>query len=105
MHPRTLALKHETNDAFEYFPMHNYIFKCTYENRPTVPKFRGRGTPGTIIIWREDIDHLVEPLPDGNDRLNLVRVNTISDPILITCTYMPTEGAANADYADPQRNT
>ena len=67
---------------------------------PSLPKFRSRGFAGTATIWSSEIDHLIEPIPDGSHRINAVLISTSADPILLLNTYMPTEGAANVDYTE-----
>ena len=58
---------------------------------------RTRGTAGTAIIWKESIDHLIEPLPDNSNRVVAIRINTANSPLLIVNTYMPTLEAVQAD--------
>lgn len=53
-----------------------------------------------MTLWSDEIDHIAEPLPDGSDRVNVVMFHTQPTPLLLINTYMPTEGAANADYAE-----
>jgi hypothetical protein len=84
----------------EYFPDHNYSIKCVDDCNPSMPKFRIRGTAGTAIIWHQSIDHLVEPLPDGSDRLSIAMINSSPAPVLLINTHMPTEGAATSDYSE-----
>ena len=84
----------------EYFPASNHSFKCMDDNNPAMPKARVRGFAGTGMIWSEEIDHMIEPLADGSDRLNVVLINTEPKETLVINTYMPTTGAANSDYAE-----
>ena len=46
------------------------------------------------------MDHLVEHIPDGSDRLVLTEIATTDDPILQIDTYLLMEGSANAYYED-----
>ena len=92
-------LRYEVKLLTEFFPEHNFMAKCIDDNAPALPRYRTRGHAGTAIIWRQDIDHMVEPLQDGSDRLCAALVKTNPETILVN-TYMPTEGAANADYSE-----
>ena len=83
-----------------FFPGCNHSTKCIDDNEQALPQCRPRGSAGTSIIWHNDIDHLVEPLLDGSDRLNAVIVHSTPQPTIIINTYMPTIGAANADYEE-----
>ena len=93
-------LNFECNLMDEYFPSHNYIIKCVDDASPSLPKFRSRGTAGTAIIWHKDIDHLVQPLSGGSDRLCMISIQTTPTPTVILNTYMPTTGAATSDYQE-----
>ena len=84
----------------EYFPDHHSSTKCFDDVNPTSPKFRCRGTAGTSIMWNDSIDAHIEILPDGSDRLLAATIETSYDPILLINTYMPTNGAANSEYAE-----
>ena len=91
-------LNYEVSDALECLPKYKSNFKCVDDNIPSLPKYRTRGTAGTAIIWRDDVDYLVEPLDDGSDRVNVISIQTRNGPLILINTYMPTNGAANADY-------
>ena len=64
------------------------------------PKQRTRGTAGTAIIWKDDLDSIITPLNAGSDRTIAVQVISEEQPILLLNTYMPTEGAAQAVYEE-----
>lgn len=92
----------EATDLTEYFPQHDSIIKCIDDNNPTLPSFRPRGTAGTAILWKHEIDHIVEPVPDGSDRVCTILIHT-SNPLLVINTYMPTEGTTtSAEYSEIQ---
>ena len=91
-------LNFETQIIKEYFPNHTYKAKCIDDETPSLPKFRSRGHAGTATIWQEKIDHLIEPLPDGSDRIIVVKINSEPEPTILINTYMLTTGSTNADY-------
>ena len=91
-------LNFELKTINELFPDHNFSAKCMDDERPTLPKFRNRGHAGTAILWDKKIDHIIEPLPDGSDRVTAVKINCEPDPIILINTYMPTSGSTKADY-------
>ena len=80
------------------FPNHNYSIKCADDASPELPNMRIRETAGIAIIWKESINHIIEPLPDSSDRVHAIWVNTANSPLLIVNTYMSMLGAAKADY-------
>ena len=59
-----------------------------------------RGHVGTATIWHEKLDHLIEQLPDGSDRITVVKINSEPEPTILINTYMPTMGSANAEYEE-----
>ena len=93
-----LAFEGKKFDAF--FPGYQYIIKCADDADPVPPKQRRRGFHGTAIVWKADVDPLITPLPDGSDRLIAIQIQSEPQPILLMNTYMPTEGAAQADYQE-----
>ena len=91
-------LAHEGKEMEELFPNHRFIIKCVDDNMPILPMLRTRGTGGTAILWRENIDGRIDPLPEGRDRLCAVKIKTPNENLLLINTYMPTMGAAHGDY-------
>jgi hypothetical protein len=54
---------------------------------------RGYGVVG--FFWHKDLDQIVGMVEGGNERIQCIEVNQISNkPILIICVYMPTSGGS-----------
>ena len=74
--------------------------KCYDDSFPVLPKVKTRGHAGTAVIWKNELDHLVDPISDGSDRIQAVSLMGNYGPLLILNTYMPTLSAANACHDD-----
>ena len=57
---------------------------------------RHRGHGGVAICIHNKYEHLIEPIPDGGNRIVGIRLNT-TPPILILCVYLPCRGNSNTD--------
>ena len=55
---------------------------------------RHRGHGGVAICIHNKYEHLIEPIPDGGNRIVGMRLNT-TPPILIVCVYLPRRGISN----------
>lgn len=54
-----------------------------------------RGYRVVGICWHKDLDQIVGMVEGGNERIQCIEVNQISNkPILIICVYMPTSGGS-----------
>jgi hypothetical protein len=93
-------LNYEKNVLTSIFPDHNFVIKCTDDNNPDLPMYRRRGKAGTAVIWKKHLDHLIEPLPDGSDRVQAISVALTVPPLLLINTYMPTMGSKDPEYAE-----
>ena len=91
-------LAYEAKELWELFPDHRHMIKCIDDLLPVLPKVRSRAHGGTAILWRDNIDHCIEPQAAGSDRVCAVKVHTTTSTILLINTYMPTQGCANAIY-------
>ena len=49
-----------------------------------------------IICIHNKYEHLIEPIPDGGNRIVGIRLNT-TPPILMLCVYLPCRGNSNTD--------
>ena len=88
--------RHEADDLAEYCPDHNFVIKC-FDDADFMPlRVRSRGWHGTATIWKRSLDDAISPIEEGSDRVIAVIVGNM---ILIN-TYMPSQGAANANYAE-----
>ena len=93
-------LSFEGKELGEMFPEHNFRIKCIDDHEPAFPKMRGRGSAGTAILWKQHLDHIIEPLSDGSDRLLAIKIYASNHPTLLLNTYMPTCGSTQAAYDD-----
>ena len=68
---------------------------------PILPVQMPRGYGGTAILWKHDIDHLIQTLPDGGNRIQCVEVKG-ERPLLLISAYMPCRGLPDnvEDYND-----
>ncbi len=59
-----------------------------------------RGYAGTAILWKNSVDHAVEPIEDGSHRVCAVRISATDRQLILINSYMPTQGAdkAKSDY-------
>jgi exonuclease III len=60
------------------------------------PIMRHGGHGGVAICIHNKYEHLIEPIPDGGNRIVCIRLNT-PPPILIVCVYLPCRGNSNTD--------
>ena len=60
-----------------------------------------RGYGGAAVLWKPEIDHSVQPLPDGGNRTQCVQVKD-GTPLLLKSVYMPCRGLSDnvKDYVD-----
>ena len=58
------------------------------------PIMRHGGHGGVAICIHNKYEHLIEPIPDGGNRIVGMRLNT-TPPILIVCVYLPCRGTSN----------
>ena len=60
-----------------------------------------RGYGGVAVLWRKEIDHLVQDLPDGGNRIKCIEIKG-NVPILVVSVYMPCRGLKEnvEDFAD-----
>ena len=93
-------LNYEVELIAKIFPDCNFIIKCVDDAHPDLPMQRRRGTAGTAIIWRNELDDAIEIISDGSDRVAVIQVSTEEYQLLIINTYMPTMGCKNPEYGD-----
>ena len=90
---------YDKKELSEIFPSYENDVKCIDDKDPIPPLFRPRGQAGTACLWSSDMSSYVEILPDGSDRVQVIRLN-FDQPIVIINTYMPAEGThSNATYS------
>lgn len=74
----------------------NYVAKGVDINDPLMPISMPRGHGGVAIIWKTEIDHLVQPLNDGSEKIQAAEVKSATgDNLLIICVYLPAKGSKN----------
>jgi len=82
----------EQDKLSEYFPHHNYTVKSNDDDDPISPLERKRGLGGVAILWKKTLDHSIEKLSDGSNRILAVSLSTESGKICIISVYMPCKG-------------
>ena len=74
--------------------LHHQI-KCCDDNNPICPDMKPRGKGGVLTLWKDHMDHLITPLPDGSSRTMVTQIGT-DCPIFIINSYMPTNGSEDS---------
>jgi hypothetical protein len=89
----------EANMISTTFPTMDALVKCVDDHYPVSPMYRPRATAGVATVWPKTISSHVTPLPDGSDRLAVVRIQTNQGPLILLNTYMPSNRTQSmADY-------
>ncbi|MES9880811.1 MAG: reverse transcriptase family protein [Sedimenticola sp.] len=70
---------------------YNSVGKAVDTGDPILPAQMPRGYGGTAILWRKEIDHVVNPISDGGNRIQCIEING-QDPLLVVSAYMPCRG-------------
>ena len=65
--------------------------KSVDSQNPIPPIQIPRGYGGVAIFWKKNIDHVVNDLDIGNERIKCIELN-LEKPILIVNVYMPCNG-------------
>ena len=65
--------------------------KAVDSGDPILPVQRPRGYGGVVVLWRKEIAHLVQDLPDGGNRIKYIEIKG-NMPILAVSVYMPCRG-------------
>ena len=85
--------KHKLDD---FLPDYVCLTKCFDDCIVQDPIMRHRGHGGVAICIHNKYEHLIEPIPDGGNRIVGIRLNT-TPPILILCVYLPCRRNSNTD--------
>ena len=74
---------------------HDFHAKCSDENNPYPPSYLPRGSGGVITLWPKSISHCIRTLPDGSERIVVIRYEpkTAIDNITIINAYFPCRGS------------
>ena len=72
--------------------------KCFDDDIVQDPLERSRGHVGVAICCKNKLQNVIEPLPDGGNRVIAIRLNVVQ-PFILVCVYMPTRGG-NATLDD-----
>lgn len=91
-------LNYETSQLASIFPDAIFYAKCFDDDAPNLQMMRRRGRAGTAALWNKSIDSILEILPDGTDRVMLLRLKDKRCPVLFINSYMPTMGSTDPDY-------
>ncbi|CAG2211417.1 E3.1.11.2 [Mytilus edulis] len=75
----------------------SWTCKSVDENNPIPPTQRPRGYGGVAILWKQSMDHLVEQIEDGSERIICIKLKVKPKPILLICAYMPCNGSKQAN--------
>jgi exonuclease III len=87
----------EKDEILNYCPSMTAHSKCVDMSNPITPIQRPRGYGGTAILWNQDLDHLVQRLPDGNERITAITLEQGPTKLCIMSVYFPCRGTTNCD--------
>jgi hypothetical protein len=73
----------------------NGIGKSVDDNDPLQPIQMPRGYGGTGILWKKELDHLINVIDIGNERIQCVEFMGSSRKRVIVSVYMPCKGPHN----------
>ncbi|VDI42153.1 Hypothetical predicted protein [Mytilus galloprovincialis] len=71
--------------------------KSVDDNNPIPPIQKPRGYGGVAILWKDSLNHIVEKVDDGSERIVCIKLNVNPMPILLICAYMPCRGTKHAN--------
>ena len=75
------------------------LVRCCYDENPTPLYHYRRSQAGVAIVWKKEIDHLVEPLDqEGCDRVVVINIKTSTTSIILISSYLPA-GSSCEDIA------
>lgn len=81
------------NKIGQLFQNSGYAAKGTDFYHPLQPLQLPRGYGGVAVIWRTEINSIVKPLTDGNERMQCVELDLENgDKLLCISTYLPSRG-------------
>ncbi|CAG2211406.1 unnamed protein product [Mytilus edulis] len=89
-------IKFEQENIGDLFSKTSWTCKSVDENNPIPPTQRPRGYGGVAILWKQSMDHLVEKIEDGSERIICIKLKVKPKPILLICAYMPCNGSKQA---------
>ncbi|CAG2208661.1 unnamed protein product [Mytilus edulis] len=80
----------------------SWSIKSVDDNNPIPPIQKPRGYGGVAILWKDSLNHIVEKVDDGSERIVCIKLNVEPRPILLICAYMPCRGTkhANEEFKD-----
>jgi exonuclease III len=73
----------------------NGIGKSVDDNDLLQPIQMPRGYGGTGILWKKELDHLINVIDIGNERIQCVEFTGSSRKLLLVSVYMPCKGPQN----------
>jgi len=71
------------------------IGKSVDDNDPIQPVNMPRGHGGVAIIWKKELDSLVNIIDLGNNRIQCIELLTPATKLLLISVYMPCKGSAS----------
>ena len=75
----------------------NYHIKCVDDLDPIPPIQPPRGHAGTCILWKKEINHYVNILPDGGHRITAIEFKGDDGLVCLINVYMPARGSPDCD--------
>ncbi|MCG7879544.1 MAG: reverse transcriptase family protein [Candidatus Thiodiazotropha taylori] len=75
----------------ELSQIYNGAGKAVDSGDPILPVQMPRGYGGVGVLWKKDIDHLIQVKPDGGNRIQCIELKG-QTPLLVISVYMPCKG-------------
>ena len=89
--------KQQTHDKFCEGNNFEVYMKSVDDSDPISPLQRPRGKGGVATMWRSSISRNVTKLPDGSERVCVLRCDTEEGPVSIVNVYMPCRGYSSSE--------
>ncbi|VDI59355.1 Hypothetical predicted protein [Mytilus galloprovincialis] len=81
----------EKDKLNDFSSFHNVEAKSVDDRADTEIFIKNRGYGGVAVFWRNDLDHAIKFMPDGNERTTVLLFNIKERPLCIINNYMPSE--------------
>ena len=75
----------------------NVVLKSVDDADPLPPQCRPRGRGEIAMIWKKNIDQMVSPVSDGNNRVQGLVINSAVGEVCILNVYMQCRGSRDAE--------
>ena len=87
----------ESSIVQQIYNNRNYHIKCVDDLDPIPPIQPTRGHAGTCILWKKEINHYVNILPDGGHRITAIEFKGDDGLVCLINVYMPAKGSPDCD--------